>query len=222
VDLSPDLVIVGSGMGGASLAAGLAPSGAQVVILERGRHIPRDAPARDPNRIFRNSAFRSPETWLDEKGRPFEPGNYYHVGGNSKLYGAVLIRYRAEDFKVMQHLEGVSPAWPFPYETLAPWYERAERLYEVRGDGTDDPTEPPRGPLSAPAGAGRARHRRRPRAAEARRRAPVLAPARRRHRAVARGRSHHLGRLPGPPLREDGTPRAAASPLRSPTRTCRW
>jgi choline dehydrogenase-like flavoprotein len=141
---SPDVVIIGSGMGGASLAAGLAPSGARVVILERGRPIPEDAPARDPNRIFRNSAFRSDETWIDADGKRFEPGNYYHVGGNSKLYGAVLIRYRAEDFAEMQHAEGVSPAWPFPYETLAPWYDAAERLYEVRGDGTEDPTEPPR------------------------------------------------------------------------------
>ncbi|MFZ2103026.1 MAG: GMC family oxidoreductase, partial [Oricola sp.] len=108
-------------MGGATLAAGLAPSGARIVILERGRQIPDDAPARDPNRIFRNSAFLSDETWLDDKGNRFAPGNYYQVGGNTKLYGAVLIRYRKEDFAEMQHAEGVSPAWPFPYETLAPW-----------------------------------------------------------------------------------------------------
>jgi choline dehydrogenase-like flavoprotein len=143
MDRAPDVVIVGSGMGGATLAAGLAWSGARIVILERGRHIPKDAPARDPNRIFRNSAFLSRETWLDERGRPFAPGNYYHVGGNSKLYGAVLLRYRAEDFAAMEHADGLSPAWPFPYETLAPFYAAAERLYEVRGDATGDPTEPP-------------------------------------------------------------------------------
>ena len=140
---SPDIVIIGSGMGGATLAGGLAPTGARIVILERGERIPDDAPARDPNRIFRNSAFRSDETWLDETGRRFQPGNYYQVGGNSKLYGAVLIRYRAEDFGELRHFEGVSPPWPFPYETLAPWYDAAERLYQVRGDGTQDPTEPP-------------------------------------------------------------------------------
>ncbi len=142
---SPDIVIIGSGMGGATLAAGLAPTGAEIVILERGRQIPDDAPARDPNRIFRNSAFRSDETWLDADGRRFAPGNYYQVGGNSKLYGAVLIRYRAEDFAEMAHADGVSPAWPFPYETLAPWYDKAEALYQVRGDGSDDATEPPHG-----------------------------------------------------------------------------
>jgi len=140
---SPDIVIVGSGMGGATLAAGLAPTGARITILERGDRIPDDAPARDPNRIFRNSAFLPDETWLDEAGRPFAPGNYYHVGGNSKLYGAVLIRYRAEDFAEMAHAGGLSPAWPFAYDEIAPWYDRAEALYEVRGDAASDPTEPP-------------------------------------------------------------------------------
>lgn len=139
---SPDIVIVGSGMGGASLAAGLASSGARIVILERGHRIPDTAPARDPNRIFRNSAFLSDEVWIDDRGNRFSPGNYYQVGGNTKLYGAVLIRYRAEDFAEMQHAEGVSPAWPFAYEELAPWYDAAEALYQVRGDFSSDPTEP--------------------------------------------------------------------------------
>jgi choline dehydrogenase-like flavoprotein len=146
----PDIVIIGSGMGGATLAAGLASSGARILILERGTQIPDEAPARDPNRIFRNSAFLSDEIWSDGEGKRFAPGNYYQVGGNSKLYGAVLIRYRSEDFALMEHADGVSPAWPFAYETLAPWYDAAERLYQVRGDGSDDPTEPPHGPYPFP------------------------------------------------------------------------
>ncbi|MEO2039895.1 MAG: NAD(P)-binding protein, partial [Martelella sp.] len=120
--VSPDVVIIGSGMGGATLAASLASTGAEILILERGQQIPDNAPARDPDRIYRNSAFRSDETWLDADGKPFSPGNYYNVGGNTKLYGAVLYRYRRQDFQAMEHLGGVSPAWPFPYETLAPYY----------------------------------------------------------------------------------------------------
>jgi len=141
--MSPDILIIGSGMGGASVAADLAPTGAHITILERGHQIPDTAPARDPWRIYTNSAFRSKETWLDETGRSFEPGNYYNVGGNTKLYGAVLIRYRQEDFGVLEHFDGISPAWPFAYEELAPWYERAEQLFQVRGDYTSDKTEPP-------------------------------------------------------------------------------
>ncbi len=137
-----DILIIGSGMGGATLAAALAPTGARIVILERGEQIPDDAPARDPWRIYTNSAFKSRETWLDADGQPFEPGNYYNVGGNSKLYGAVLIRYRAEDFEALEHDSGVSPAWPFRYDEIAPWYTKAEALYQVRGDRDSDPTEP--------------------------------------------------------------------------------
>jgi len=140
----PDIVIIGSGMGGATLAAGLAASGAKIVVLERGYRIPDDAPARDPGRIYTNSAFRGEETWIDAKGERFSPGNYYNVGGNSKFYGAVLFRYRAEDFEEMAHEGGVSPAWPFAYDKLAPWYDEAERLYQVRGEAGADPTEPPR------------------------------------------------------------------------------
>jgi choline dehydrogenase-like flavoprotein len=55
----------------------------------------------------------------------------------------VLLRYRAEDFGEVVHFDGISPAWPFPYEDLAPWYDRAEALYNVRGDVRSDPTEPP-------------------------------------------------------------------------------
>ncbi len=42
----------------------------------------------------------------------------------------------------MQHLEGVSPAWPFPYDELEPWYGKAEALFQVRGALGEDPTEP--------------------------------------------------------------------------------
>ncbi|MBO6511407.1 MAG: GMC family oxidoreductase, partial [Roseibium sp.] len=142
---APDIVIIGSGMAGASLAAGLAPSGASIIVLERGHQIPDNAPARDPWRIYTNSAFRAQETWLDAKGQSFEPGNYYNVGGNSKLYGAVLIRYREEDFSELEHHDGVSPAWPISYAELAPWYDAAEALYQVRGDVASDASEPAHG-----------------------------------------------------------------------------
>lgn len=140
----PDIVIIGSGMGGATLAHALAPTGRSILILERGEHI-RDTPqARDDAAIFRDGFYRPDETWHDGAGRPFNPGNYYCVGGNSKFYGAVLMRYRAEDFAALEHPGGMSPAWPFPYETLEPWYQAAEQLFQVRGDADQDPTEPPR------------------------------------------------------------------------------
>ena len=110
-----DVVVIGSGMGGASFAAGLAPSGARVVILERGERLIDSPQARDARAIFQRGHFRPDETWRDGAGAPFNPGNYYYVGGNTKLYGAVLIRYRAEDFAPIAHRDGATPGWPFGY-----------------------------------------------------------------------------------------------------------
>jgi len=139
-----DIVIIGSGTGGATLARGLADTGARLLILERGEHL-RDSPeTRDARAIFQRNVFRPDETWYDRDGQGFNPGNYYYVGGNSKFYGAVLMRYRAEDFAPLEHAGGTSPGWPFDYAALEPWYARAEKLYAVRGAVGEDPTEPPR------------------------------------------------------------------------------
>lgn len=142
--MQPDILIIGSGMGGATLAAGLASSGRRIVILERGERLADSAEARDPVAIFQRGHFKPKETWRDAEGRAFNPGNYAFVGGNTKFYGAVLLRYRAADFAPMQHLGGVTPGWPFGYDVLEPFYSRAEQLYRVRGDAAGDPTEPPR------------------------------------------------------------------------------
>jgi choline dehydrogenase-like flavoprotein len=140
---NPDILIIGSGMGGASLAAGLAGSGARVLILEKGERL-RDTPeTRDARAIFQRGHFRPKEMWRDAQGRDFNPGNYHVVGGNTKFYGAVLFRYRREDFSELEFAGGgISPAWPFPYEALEPWYSKAEHLYQARGTTAEDPTEP--------------------------------------------------------------------------------
>ncbi|MBM7047358.1 GMC oxidoreductase [Rhizobium lusitanum] len=139
---TPDIVIIGSGVGGSTVAAGLAATGAEILILEAGDHIADRPENRDQRAIFQRGHFRPKETWYETSGVGFNPGNYYNVGGNSKFYGGVLVRYRREDFEEIQHREGVSPAWPFSYDVLEPWYSRAERLYQVRGRLGEDPTEP--------------------------------------------------------------------------------
>ncbi len=140
---APDILILGAGMGGATLAAALAPTGRRIVILERGEALTPSPADRDPEAIFRRGHFRPDEMWLDAEGGAFNPGNYYHPGGNSKFYGAVLMRYRAEDFAPLHHIEGTTPGWPIGYVVLEPWYQAAETLYRVRGALGDDPTEPP-------------------------------------------------------------------------------
>jgi choline dehydrogenase-like flavoprotein len=153
-DQIPDIVIIGSGMGGATLAAGLAGSGLRILILEKGDHLKDTPETRDVRAIFQRGFFRPKENWFDKDGKAFNPGNYHVVGGNTKFYGAVLFRYRREDFSELSFPEGgVSPAWPFSYEELEPYYSRAEQLYQVRGIEGEDSTEPfrslpyPHGPV---------------------------------------------------------------------------
>lgn len=137
-----DIIIIGSGMGGATLAAALAPTGRRILILERGTRLEHSPEARDEVAIFGRGHFRPDEQWLDGEGQPFNPGNYYHAGGNSKFYGAVLMRYRAEDFRPLRHLGGTTPGWPIGYDEIEPFYQVAENLYQVRGTLGEDPTEP--------------------------------------------------------------------------------
>jgi choline dehydrogenase-like flavoprotein len=142
--MQPDVLIIGSGMGGATVAAALAPTGRRIVVLERGDYLKDSPEARDPAAIFQRGYYKPNEIWRDASGAALQPGNYAYVGGNTKFYGAVLLRYRAEDFRPLRHIEGTTPGWPIGYADLEPWYTKAEALYRVRGDVTDDPTEPPR------------------------------------------------------------------------------
>lgn len=145
-----DVIIVGSGAGGGTLAQALAPTGASILILERGDFVPREAENWDPEAVWKQLRYRTTERWLDDAGREFRPYTHYCVGGNTKFWGSVLYRLRREDFEETEHADGVSPAWPIDYDALEPYYERAERLYQVRGERGADPTEPPRGPFPHP------------------------------------------------------------------------
>ena len=146
-----DAVIIGSGVGGGCIAHVLAPTGARIVILERGSRLPREDRNWDPEAVYAEAAYRSDERWVDGSGRSFRPGQFYHVGGHTKVFGATMFRFRREDFLAMEHAGGLSPAWPIDYDALEPYYARAERLFGVHGEAGADPTEPPRsGPYPHP------------------------------------------------------------------------
>ena len=138
-----DLIVIGSGPGGASLAHRLAPSGKRILILERGDYLPRETQNWSSSEVFVHGRYQAPETWYASDGQPFRPGLHRCVGGNSKVYGAALLRLRERDFGELVHGDGVSPAWPLPYDAFAPWYDEAERLFHVHGQRGEDPNEPP-------------------------------------------------------------------------------
>lgn len=141
-----DVIIIGSGAGGGTMARALSESGARILVVERGDFVPQEADNWDPEAVWKRLRYRTTERWLDHRGREFLPYTHYGVGGNTKFWGSVLYRLRAEDFQAVEHLDGVSPAWPIDYATLEPFYERAEHLYHVHGEAGADPTEAPRGP----------------------------------------------------------------------------
>ncbi len=145
-----DIVIIGSGAGGGTMLHALASTGRRILLVERGGVVPSEPENWSPSAVWKDLRYRTTEQWLDHAGEPFTPYTHYGIGGNTKYWGSVLYRLRREDFGEMAHLDGVSPAWPITYEDLAPWYERAEHLYQVHGDAAADPTEPPRGPFPHP------------------------------------------------------------------------
>ena len=138
-----DIAIIGSGMGGGTMAYALKDSGARVLVVERGHRLPAEPQNSDLDEVYLRGRYKNADTWYNGRtGAAFKPGVYYWVGGCTKVYGACLPRFRASDFEETQHQDGTSPAWPFSYADLEPYYTRAEQLFQVRGQIGEDPTEP--------------------------------------------------------------------------------
>jgi choline dehydrogenase-like flavoprotein len=137
-----DLIIVGTGAGGGTLAYQMAASGKKILILERGDFMPLEEQNRSNVDIFKRERYHAPEQWYDSAGEPFSPQMNYAIGGNTKIYGAVLARFREQDFETVNHQSGVSPEWGIKYADFEPYYTAAEQLYQVHGQVGADPTEP--------------------------------------------------------------------------------
>ncbi|MEA2515319.1 MAG: hypothetical protein QOJ59_4808 [Thermomicrobiales bacterium] len=146
-----DIVIIGTGAGGGTLARALKDSGAKILLVERGDFLPQEPQNWSPHAVFVENRYKAKERWHDADGGTFKPGVHYVVGGNTKVYGAALPRLRREDFDNLEHEGGTSPAWPISYDDLEPYYAEAEAMYWAHGQAGIDPTEPPRsGPFPFP------------------------------------------------------------------------
>jgi len=138
-----DVIIIGTGAGGGTLAYRLAPTGKRILVLERGDYVPREKANWDSRAVNVSARYHTNEVWHDKDGKPLHPHTNYYVGGNTKFYGAALFRLRERDFEQLEHHGGISPAWPISYRELEPYYTQAERLYDVHGQRGEDPTDPP-------------------------------------------------------------------------------
>lgn len=138
-----DVIIIGTGPGGGTLAYKLAPSWKKILLLERGGYLPREKDNWSSKTVFIDNKYKAQETWKDKNGGTFHPGIHYNVGGNSKVYGAALQRMRQQDFDEVKHHDGISPEWPIHYEDLESYYTQAvtsvprARHSRGRSDGTE-------------------------------------------------------------------------------------
>ncbi|MFO0104103.1 MAG: FAD-dependent oxidoreductase, partial [Cyanobium sp.] len=139
-----DVVVIGSGAAGGTLAAELAEAGRRVLVLERGHRLPLlDQNVADVD-LFRKQRYHPEAPWFGSDGDPFNPQMVYARGGNTKIWVAVLERLREAEFEGVAMEEGRSPDWGLRYADLAPYYDRAETLYRVHGVAGEDPTAPAR------------------------------------------------------------------------------
>jgi len=137
-----DVIIIGTGAGGGTLAQRLAPTSKRILLLERGVGMALSEQNRANVDIFKKERYHAPEQWYDVAGEPFSPQTNYAIGGNTKIYRATLMRMREQEFAALPYQEGVAPEWPIQYADLEPYYTAAEQLYQVHGDASGDPTEP--------------------------------------------------------------------------------
>jgi choline dehydrogenase-like flavoprotein len=138
-----DVIVIGSGAGGGTLTWALAPTGKRVLLLERGGWLPREKENWNSIAVWGDKRYRNSGFWMDQDGKEFLPKQHYYVGGNTKVYGAILFRMRERDFGPVRHVDGISPAWPLDHADWDPWYTKAEQLYFVHGERGSDPGEPP-------------------------------------------------------------------------------
>ena len=140
-----DCIVVGSGAAGATLASELTKQGKWVLLLERGGQLPLEEQNIQGVDLFKKTKYHPPnEKWFGPDGDPFSPQTAYALGGNTKIWGAVLQRMREREFGEVRLQEGISPSWPFEYDEIEPYYELAENLFQVHGKSGIDLTDPPR------------------------------------------------------------------------------
>ena len=126
-----DVVIVGSGAAGGTLAAHLARRGIGVAIVEGG-------PRVNTRTAFNTHAmpFDFPNRQIPTM-RPgvegFDSERSRGVGGKTMLWNAVALRFSQRDFKGRTH-DGAGEDWPIDYADMAPYYEAIEREVGVCGN----------------------------------------------------------------------------------------
>ncbi|GMG87349.1 GMC family oxidoreductase [Biformimicrobium ophioploci] len=171
-DFDYDVVVVGSGAGGAMAAYTLTKEGKKVLMLEAGRdydpvketpmfNTPAQAPlvgAPTPDKDFGyydatvDGGWTVPgEPYTAGEGTEFKWWRARMLGGRTNHWGRYALRFSEHDFKGYSR-DGLGADWPFEYKDIAPWYDKTEELVGVCGTNTglDDMPDSPEGVLQPP------------------------------------------------------------------------
>jgi choline dehydrogenase-like flavoprotein len=125
-----DVIVIGSGAGGAAAVNHLVRAGLSVALIEKGLALPRDSRTLNVQQVVHEGRFKSSELWQDGRGRRFAPEEYFNLGGKTKWYGAALLRYAAGEMVADTGYQ--CPGWPIEQADLSGFYDNAERMLGVR------------------------------------------------------------------------------------------
>ena len=140
-----DLIVVGSGPGGVPLAHSLAPTGRRILLIERGDYLPRSRANWDSRTVFVEGTYQANETWYVRDGRSLHPGLHYFVRGNSKVYGAALLRLRGARLRRRSSTRAASPRLGrSPMRPSSPSTPRPRRCSTSTAGAARTPTSRPR------------------------------------------------------------------------------
>lgn len=144
-----DIIVAGSGAGGGTFAYACARAGKSVLLVERGGKPALERQVHDEQAmLIDKKPYDDRPVQVNGSPRHLYMGGVF--GGGTALYGAALMRPSRQDFHPGTHYSDRIPRsiwdWPICYDTLEPYYTRAEMLYGVSGCGEDDfgPLQKPR------------------------------------------------------------------------------
>jgi choline dehydrogenase-like flavoprotein len=155
-----DIVVIGTGAGGAAAGFNLARLGRSVLFLERGALLDEPGSTIGNSRLFHSlgkvySDCQPYDAQGDGSSNDSKPVLVvgYGVGGTTSLFSMVMDRFRPVDlsprgFAQIPQSSSLPEAWPIQYEDLEQYYREAEALFRVRG--TEDPLTSTQGALLEP------------------------------------------------------------------------
>lgn len=154
--MDADVIIIGTGIGGGTLGRKLAESGVRVLFLEKGpagyraEQTPLDPMMFEPTGRQVRGFWPAPvEAQIDGHDSTFFAPLGSGVGGSSVFYAATLERPERHDLQSTPDRPHPTEGWPVSFDTLAPHFDEAERLYRICG--TPDPlSQEPQPNLIAP------------------------------------------------------------------------